>query len=139
MIVNAHNAIILTASMLPLWISPNVYIAYAIFFVWAAVFLSASLHCIKKGGSLRMLAIFCSLSVAGIYSSSIIGDQVPHQRFYVNIAPIVLMVVSISTAISRKYLIPLVITVCMSLFGYLNSPYMRESLKILFMTIWHLC
>ncbi|HCO4392937.1 TPA: hypothetical protein N8Q04_001481 [Escherichia fergusonii] len=129
MIVNAHNAIILTASMLPLWLSPNVYIAYAIFFVWVAVFLSASLHCIKKGGSLRMLAIFCALSVAGIYSSSIIGDQVPHQRFYVNIAPIVLMVVSISTSISRKHLIPLVVTVCMSLFGYLNSPYMRGEFK----------
>lgn len=129
MLSNAHNAIVLTAKMLPLWINITNIVAYTIFFIWISIFLTAIIFCIRKGGIVRLLAICCALSVLGIYSSSIIGNQVPHQRFYVNIAPIVLMIISISSKLSKLYLIPLVITICVSIFGYINSPFMRGEYK----------
>jgi len=129
MLLNAHNSVILTSSMLPLWPKQSNLVAYFCFFIWLFLFLFAIIQCIKKGGALRLLAICCSLSVAGIYSSSIIGDQVPHQRFYVNIVPIVLLMISISTYFSRKYLAPIILTVSMSLIGHANSSYIKDKIK----------
>ncbi|HCA7079838.1 TPA: hypothetical protein MX214_002992 [Citrobacter sedlakii] len=126
MINNAQYAIVLTSKMMPLWVNPSIYTSYFIAFVWATVFTIAALVCFNRGKVLRIFSICCVLSVLGIYSSSIIGDQFPHQRFYVNVAPVVFLLISVAVRFYKSFLIPLFVTVCVSVYGYSNSPLKYE-------------
>ncbi len=129
MISNAQYAIVLTAKMMPLWVNPAASMSYFIVFIWLAVFIAAALVCFNRGKELRIFSICCVLSVLGIYSSSIIGDQFPHQRFYVNVAPVVFLLTSVAIRFYKAFLIPIFITICVSVYGYCNSPLKYEENK----------
>ncbi|WP_157924268.1 hypothetical protein [Escherichia coli] len=120
MLDNARLAVDITAKMLPITNIGNEYFRYAIFFTWSITCLYAVFICIKRGGAARYIAIFSIMSIAGIYSSSIIGDQTPHQRFYLNIAPMVIVLLSVAASSKRAILlvIPLLLSFATCIYGY---------------------
>lgn len=129
MLSNVHYAILLTAKMLPLWVNPSELISYIVFSVWVVVFFLGAVTCVRRGGLFRIFSICCMLSVCGIYSSSVIGDQFPHQRFYVNIAPVVLLLLSVCSRFSKLYFIPVIVSLAISAFNYSMSPLKYENTK----------
>ncbi|AMO81128.1 hypothetical protein [Obesumbacterium proteus] len=123
MLQNINTAVILTSKILPIFAINEGIAAYFVFFVWFLVVITSAFLCFKAGGKLRYLAIFSVFSIAGIYSSSIIGDQVPHQRFYLNIVPIIVVLCASSVKLrgGKLIILPLVVTLATSLALYINS------------------
>lgn len=122
-ISNLNTAIILIAKILPLSNFDNAIAVYISFLVWLISILYALCKCLKKGGMTRVVAIFSFLSIIGIFSSSIIGDQIPHQRFYLNIIPmvIILCLLPIKIGNGKFLLIPLIVMFLTSFYLYLNA------------------
>ncbi|CRY65249.1 Uncharacterised protein [Yersinia kristensenii] len=123
MISNINTSVLLTARILPLIYSGSVFAAYLTFFVWIAAVTWAFYTCFKVAGNARYITLFSFMSILGIYSSSIIGDQIPHQRFYLNIVPMVFMICAIAMGFrsGRILAIPLLLTLLTSIFSYSNS------------------
>ncbi len=121
---NARLAVEITTKILPITNIDNAYFMYAIFFTWSIICLYATFICIKIGGITRYIAIFSIMSIAGIYSSSIIGDQTPHQRFYLNVVPMVIVILAIASSSKRTVLltIPLLLSFATCMYGYSLMP-----------------
>lgn len=130
MLDNARLAVEITAKILPITNIDNEYFVYAIFFAWSITCLYAAFICIKRGGAARYIAIFSIMSIAGIYSSSIIGDQTPHQRFYLNVAPMVIVLLAVAASSKRAILltIPLLLSFATCFYGY-SSMSLRYKLN----------
>ncbi|MBI0276832.1 hypothetical protein I6H07_13700 [Hafnia alvei] len=130
MMKNAILAVEITAKILPITNIDNSYFMYAVFFTWSLVCLYAVLICIKRGGATRYIAIFSIMSIAGIYSSSIIGDQTPHQRFYLNVVPMVIVLLTVASSSKRAMLltIPLLLSLVTCIYGY-SSMSLRYKLN----------
>lgn len=121
-IENINNSIILSSKILPLYPYYGNLMAYISFLVWIVILIFSLYICVRSGGLSRIIAIFSTLSIAGIYASSIIGDQVPHQRFYLNITPmiVILLCISASKVKNKLTIIPLLIMLIISIITYTN-------------------
>jgi len=125
MLSNANQAVSITAKILPLWYGSGKTESYLMFFAWVVVLAISAALLIRKGGRHRITALVCSLSIMGVYSSSIIGDQEPHQRFYLNVMPCLMLIISLASQFNRYLIIPLLMTMIISItllfgvnFGY---------------------
>lgn len=125
MLSNANQAVSITAKILPLWYGSGKTESYLMFLAWVVVLAISAALLIRKGGRHRITALVCSLSIMGVYSSSIIGDQEPHQRFYLNVIPCLMLIISLASQFNRYLIIPLLMTMIISItllfgvnFGY---------------------
>ncbi|MER1978373.1 hypothetical protein [Pseudocitrobacter faecalis] len=121
MLDNFERAVILTSKILPIWVEQNIILSYFSFVFWMFAFLFSAYTLFKKGGVYSIISLFFIMSILGIYSSSIIGDQLPHQRFYLNVAPVVLITLSICAHYKRILYIPIILTLGVSLYAYATT------------------
>jgi hypothetical protein len=78
--------------------------------------------CILEGGVVRYISIFALLSIMGIYSSSIIGDQTPHQRFYLNIVPMVIIICCLASSFKNRLIMaPVILSLATCLYSYASA------------------
>ena len=95
-VTNGVNAALITGKILPLIPYYNEPIAYLTSIIWVFVITFFAYLCISEKGSKSVLAIACLFSIAGVYSSSIVGNQLPHPRFYLNIVPMAVLILAVT-------------------------------------------
>ena len=126
MVENLKLAAVITSKILPISTLSNEPFEYFIFIFWLSIVAYATLTCVLAGGIARYISIFSILSIMGIYSSSIIGDQIPHQRFYLNIVPMVIVICFLASSLKKRLIIaPIILSfaTCLYLYSSANVEY----------------
>jgi hypothetical protein len=122
MFENLKLAAIITSKILPISTISYGPFEYFVFIVWVIVVAYAALMCILEGGVVRYISIFALLSIMGIYSSSIIGDQTPHQRFYLNIVPMVIIICCLASSFKNRLIMaPVILSLATCLYSYASA------------------
>lgn len=122
MVDNFKLAALITSKILPISTLSYDPFRYLVFLLWVLIVAYAALVCFMAEGAARYISIFAILSIMGIYSSSIIGDQTPHQRFYLNIVPMVIIICCLASSIKNRLIMaPIILSLATCLYSYASA------------------